>query len=134
MKRGKPLERRTPLKAKTGLKAKPQAPKPRSQIKPVSDKRRAEAAERAQVRAITISRAFYGCELRDRVPDVKCWHPDGPRGLDVHEKAARSTAPGGHLDENNTIAVCRSHHDWIDSHIPEAEALGVRIRGGIRGS
>lgn len=127
MKRSPLPDRRTPLARGNPPKRTPWV-KARSQIKPVSDKRRAEADERARVRQITISRAFYGCELRDRVVDVKCWHPDGPQGLDVHEKAARSVAPGGHLDENNTIAVCRAHHDWIDDHIPEAEALGVYIR------
>lgn len=106
----------------------PDPTKPRKPLKPESDKRKAERPERQRVREITISRAFYGCELRDRVPDVKCWHPDGPNKLDVHEIEARGTSPGSHLDEDNTIAVCRSHHDWIDAHIPEAEALGVRTR------
>lgn len=95
---------------------------------PVSEKRRGEAAARREVREETHRRAGFRCELRTVVPEVVCWHPAG-EPLDVDEIAQRGVAPGGHLDVENTQAVCRAHHDWKTEHRDEAIARGVRMTG-----
>jgi hypothetical protein len=124
MKRGGPLQRRTPLKAKTPLKSNSTL----KSTKPLgreSTKRKAERPDRQRVREITLKRANYQCQLARLVPDVECWGP-----LDVDEIAARGVAPGSHLNEDVTIAVCRRHHDWRTQHPAEAYELGARITGG----
>ena len=46
------------------------------------------------------------------------------RSVDVHEPRTRARG-GSHLDESNTLAVCRSCHEWIH-HFP-GEATRLRF-------
>lgn len=94
----------------------------------MSERRRAEAPERAAVREIVLVRAGRQCEAIDLVPEVSCWHPDGRGALDVHEIVPRSAWRAGYLDPDNCLALCRAHHDWIDHHPERALALGLRGR------
>lgn len=100
-----------------------------TRLSPVSAKRAAERPLRDAVRAETIARAGGRCQLAALLPEIRCWHPDGPGALDVDELASRGVAPGSHLDARVTIAVCRAHHDWRTAHPAEARALGIRITG-----
>lgn len=87
-------------------------------LRPVSAKRQAEADLRWDVRQLTLSRARWRCQGTDA---------PGPCGgdLDVHEVAPRSVYPGGHLDSDNTIAICRRHHNWVGDNPAAAAELGL---------
>lgn len=118
--RGKPLDRgskplkRTPLaRGKNGLA--------RSNLKPQSERRKAERGRREAVRAATIRRAGGECQAAGIVPEIACWGP-----LDVDEVIGRGVKPGGHLDETNTQALCRAHHSWKHENPAEARRRGLR--------
>lgn len=60
-------------------------------------------------------------KLEDPIP---CWNPEGSGG-DVHEIIARSVWPKGYLDPDNCVLLCRAHHEWLDAHRAQAEAIGL---------
>ncbi len=126
MKRKKPLDpgskplKRTPLKRSSPLKSTSNG-RPRSNLKPQSDKRRAENPARTAVRAATIARAGGKCEAAAIVPEIVCGGP-----LDTDEVKGRGVNPGGHLDLENTQALCRRHHDWKHANPAEARRRGLR--------
>lgn len=111
----------------------------RSPLRSVGRKRRSKQAQRAALVQRVLARDNYQCQfwafttvrLRpgyqitltrkelDAIPE-RC---DGP--LDVHEIIPRSAWPDGELVDNNTVTVCRSHHQWIDWHPHYAHQLGL---------
>ena len=87
-----------------------------------SVKRADEADEREAVRALVMARDGGVCRGRRLVPEVAC---SGP--LDVDEVVLRSGRPGGHLDPENCILLCRfGHHRWKHDNPDAAHALGLR--------
>lgn len=100
-------------------------PKGRKRLKPISDKRRAELAERERVRAEVLARD-RGCVARRLVPEVKCASPDRGRArLEVHEIVKRSRWPAGWLVVDNCVALCQAHHDWTEAEPAKATAVGL---------
>lgn len=95
LRRGKPLERSTPLQGGAPLAR-------RTRLRPVSVKRQQENRERRQMAA-------------ERWPDGRpaCILPGcGRLADDLHEPLTR--ARGGSItSEDNTVPVCRWHHDEI---------------------
>ena len=85
-----------------------QSPPLRSQ----SDKRRAEASKRAQVRIDVLARDGECIPWRRGMPGACEVYP-GRAPLEVHEIAARGTHPGSHLDPDLCVATCPRHHDQI---------------------
>ncbi len=75
-----------------------------------SDKRRSEAAARAQVRIDVLARDGE-CIPANRGMPGPCEVYGGRAPLEVHEIAARGTHPGSHLDPDLCVATCPSHHD-----------------------
>jgi hypothetical protein len=121
--RNAPLTSRVPLKAVSitraagnGASKNAAARKP---IKPVSDKRRAENRER---------RAMADRRWPDRRDGtVMCEVPGCTFPADdLHEPKFRSRL-GSPTDPENTIPVCRQHHDWIHAHPKEAHDLGLAV-------
>ncbi len=108
-----PLRRTAPLRQSTPLARGGRLPQQ-------SQKRKREAADRAEVRRVVYDRDRR-CVAELLVPDVRC---SGP--LDVDEIVPRSARPGGHLDPDNCQLLCRAHHDWKHAHPEEAAALGLR--------
>ena len=49
----------------------------------------------------------------------------GDARIDPHHVAKRSQRPDLKYDPANGIALCRTHHDWTDSHHDEAVAMGL---------
>ncbi len=98
-------------------------------LRPVSTKRRREVPLRTAVRNRTLERAGYTCEARLLVPHIAC---EG--SLEVHEVIARSAYPGGHLDVDNTMALCGSHHRFATAYPAAAERLGLRKPSWERGA
>jgi hypothetical protein len=93
----------------------------------MSDKRRAQLAEREEVRRIVLDRD-RSCRAAGRAPGP-CRQFRGRKPLEVHELwpgAGRSTS---WLNPDDCIAVCPSHHDWITEHPADAERLGLLRRG-----
>lgn len=90
--------------------------KRRGPIRPVSDKRLAEADERIAVVAATHERAKFRCEGRDHLPGPCSPHGRGPGGnaygLDCNELRPRGRG-GSHLNLDNTVSLCRAHHDYV---------------------
>ena len=104
LKRGGPLPRRTPLRA-------------------ISRKRRkVQVLRREMVRDELARREL--CEAGARIThaghDARC------QGLavELHEPLTRARG-GSILDPANTVAICRSCHDWIHVNPAAATALGL---------
>jgi hypothetical protein len=93
--------------------------KSRTRIKPVSDKRLAEREERDAVRETTLRRAGFRCQAAGAFGILCGGH------LDVHELQGRGVRPGGHLDDTNTIALCRIHHSYVTDHPQDAHDAGL---------
>ncbi len=92
----------------------------RSRLRPVSDKRLAERDERNVVREIALRRAMYRCSAPGAF-GIRCAGP-----IDVHELQSRGVRPGGHLDPDNCIALCRAHHEHVTTHPAQARIAGLR--------
>jgi hypothetical protein len=100
----------------------------RKRLRPVSEKRLAERDERAAVRETTLRRAMFRCQAPG-VFGVRCGGP-----LDVHEIFPRGPNPGSQLDDGQTIALCRRHHDYVTDHPQEAHDAGLRCWSWERSS
>jgi hypothetical protein len=48
--------------------------------------------------------------------------------LDVHELMARSKMRDAELDPDNCVLLCRAHHEWLDRHRDQAQAIGLYRR------
>lgn len=49
----------------------------------------------------------------------------GDDRIDAHHKAARSQRPDLRLVVPNGVALCRTHHSWLDDHRAEGITLGL---------
>lgn len=116
-----PLKRKSPLKQgdkplkRTEFRSKRKAPKPRSKLKPVSEKRARENRERREVKKQMVA------ERGDR-----CQWPEGcPReAVDAHEVKKRSRG-GSITDPENIVLLCREHHDFTEAEPEKAAAMGL---------
>lgn len=52
------------------------------------------------------------------------WERCTVEATDVHEPLTRGRG-GDHLDETNTLALCRACHEWTHRHPIEAKDLGL---------
>jgi hypothetical protein len=115
----------------------PRAKKPmkRSRLKPVSDKRKKEAAIYAKKRSefLALHRHCECCPTRNA-------YEYGFNGLknrfwmaqDVHHTKGRTGK--NFLDEETWLAVCRTCHDWIHANPNTARALDSfsYVQGNIK--
>lgn len=90
--------------------------KRRRRLRPVSAKRAAEQELRDEVVAATHARAGYRCEGRAHLPGACTPHgrrADGSAwGLDCNELRPRGRG-GSHLELENTVSLCRAHHELV---------------------
>ena len=121
LKRGGRLLRRTPLRARSRKRQQDQ----RTRNEMVRD----ELARRELCEAGARIRVYRSSELG------KAWtpDPDHPKGGgyrcgglagDLHDPLTRARG-GAFLDPENTVAVCRTCHDWIHAHPKAATYLGL---------
>ena len=89
-------------------------------LSPRSKKREQEAAARRVVVLAALARDRRSCRAVSVVFEVSCRGP-----LDVHEIIPRSAWPGGYLVLDNTVTLCRTHHDWVGEHPAEAHGYGL---------
>lgn len=106
---------------------------PRRPLPAQSAKRKAERGLRDEVRRQTLERAGHRCEGPAYGLPGACRIVSMERApLEVHEKTARGTHPGSHLDASVTVALCQFHHDVVTSPSGEnrklAERLGLIVR------
>lgn len=94
----------------------------RSRLRPVSDRRRGEAARRALVREYVLERDG-GCVPAERGMPGLCGTLPGRPSLEVHEIAARGTHPGSHLDVDLCVATCPKHHEMVTNATGDLLAL-----------
>lgn len=113
------LERRTPLRAKTPWRPKRKPIRARSarqqKLYDVRVPIIREAVERGQ--------RCEACPLIAQVDMTQANRCTG-RAVDWHEVKTRARG-GSILDPANRVWACRSCHDWIDLHQPEAHAVGL---------
>lgn len=67
-------------------------------------------------------------EVRER-DNYTCQYPGcgkHSKRIDVHHVAKRTERPDLKFTVSNGICLCRQHHDWTDTHLQEAIALGLR--------
>ena len=67
-------------------------------------------------------------EVRER-DDSTCQYPGCGRRvkhIDVHHIAKRTERPDLKFTISNGVCLCREHHDWTDTHLQEAIAVGLR--------
>lgn len=92
-------------------------------MKPVSDKRRAQAGEREQCRETVFA--------RDRTcrgtgaTRVQC----GVTPTEVHELGRGAYRTSCWLNPELCIALCRACHQWVTEHPTEAQILGLALPG-----
>ena len=127
-----PLKRKTPLKQKTPLKRK-------TPLRPMSKKRQRVQAERRKLVQYELEYRQW-CEAGSHITrhllsrltetqkrsiktDPQKLVCDG-RAVDIHEPLTRARG-GSILDPENTMAVCRSCHDWIHNNPENAKSLGL---------
>jgi hypothetical protein len=115
-----PLERRTPLRRGRGLAR-------GGRLKPMSQNTRERIPERQVVREEAIRRAGGRCQMRDVVPEVRCWGD-----LEVDEVCSRGVNPGGQYDVDNTQVACSAHHQWRTREPEEARKRGLRLESWER--
>lgn len=86
-----------------------------------------KGAARAAVRSDLVARILDDrplCEACLAIVSVDSAHECGGFAVDVHEPLTRGRG-GDHLDEMNTVTVCRRAHDWIHDHPREAKTLDL---------
>jgi hypothetical protein len=99
----------------------------------MSNKRRRQLIERAQVRQEVLERdggcvwLLHAWEGPFRDPKVslvgaptRCAGP-----LDVHEVIPRSAWAGGYLVPSNCVTLCRTHHTWVTDNPSAAHSIGL---------
>lgn len=93
--------------------------KRRGRIRPRSAKREAEQDLRDEVVAATHARAGYRCEGRAHLPGWCSTHgvdsAGRAYGLDCNELRPRGRG-GSHLELDNTVSLCRTHHEYVTVH------------------
>lgn len=111
----------------------------RTRLRPISEKRRATFAARAECVRIVLARDG-GCTFWRRVenyltpwgvepqdppaPELRGSLPECDGPLDVHEPVHRSQG-GDPTDPEQCTTVCRAHHDYAHSHPKFAKAIGL---------
>ena len=86
----------------------------RSRLAPVSARRQAQKARRAEVVAEVHERAGGRCEYADVVPEVECasyWWSSRPP-LEVDELRGGAHRSSEWLDPEQCRLTCHAHHDW----------------------
>lgn len=91
-----------------------------------SDKRRGEAAARAQVRIDVLARDGECIPAKRGMPGACAVYGDRAP-LEVHEIAARGTHPGSHLDPDLCVATCPKHHDDLTNATDELLTLARKL-------
>ena len=118
-----PLERKTPLQRRTPLRA--MSPKRRKVNRLRKEMVRRELAKRPaceagpQIASYRLER--HGLEYAIR---LAVGSPCTTRAVDIHEPLTRARG-GSILDPANTVAICRSCHDWIHVNPAAATELGL---------
>lgn len=67
-------------------------------------------------------------EVRER-DNYTCQYPGcskRSKRIDVHHIAKRTERPDLKFTVSNGVCLCRLHHDWTDTHLREAIAIGLR--------
>ncbi len=135
-----PLKRKTPLRSKTPLQSKTPL-KRTGRLRPVSKKRQKLNRDRAKFVAhqlelrqwceagphITRHLVSRLTETQKRSDSMKGQTICQGKAVDIHEPLTRARG-GSILDVDNTVALCRSCHDWIHEHPREATQLGLLKR------
>lgn len=85
--------------------------KPRSRIKSVSTKRKADMKERNEVRDAVLARANGRCEYRSIIPEVRCGPLPERQGLECDEIHGGALRAEEWLNPDRIIATCAIHHD-----------------------
>ena len=107
----------------------------RTPLRPMSNKRRTQMAERSKVVAAVHERDG-GCVALATVwgeRGITYWTPGdldhfparcaGP--LDAHEIVQRSVRPGAWLEPDLIVSLCRAHHDFVSNYPAEAMRIGL---------
>jgi hypothetical protein len=94
----------------------------RSRQNPISKKRRAQLAERKQVREFVLARD-NGCIGAALVSWVPCAGP-----IDVHEVVRRSQDSTAWLNPELCVSLCRAHHDYTHHNPGVAYQIGLLRR------
>ncbi len=118
LKRGKPLRSKKPLK-RTG------PPTRKSQIAPMSSKRRTNMKERERVRVVVTARDG-DCVARNN-PHVPCGEIPGRKPLEVHEIRGGADRQATWLDPDWCITVCPVLHSWIHGEPLLAQVFGLLV-------
>lgn len=106
-------------------KSPPRGPKARKRLKPMSDKRRRDLAEREKVVATVLARDRT-CQARALVPEVRCASPIRDRApLEVHEIVKRARWSRAWLTPEVCVALCQAHHDWTEAEPALATERGL---------
>lgn len=67
-------------------------------------------------------------EVRQR-DNYTCQYPGcgkHSKRIDVHHIAKKSERPDLKFEASNGVCLCREHHDWTDTDLQKAIALGLR--------
>lgn len=125
-----PLRRRTPLRKGTGrLQRTPLRSMSRKRSK--QQRRRQtmvqhELANRPRCEAGPLIYQYrltrYGDDYGNRLNANS--YPCGQTSVELHEPLTRARG-GSILDPANTVAICRSCHDWVHDHSTAATELGL---------
>jgi hypothetical protein len=123
------LERRTPLTSRAKLARSAPIRRggslPRSgRLRPVSDRRAAQADEHAVIRRQVFDRD-HRCLLVGRSDAGRCWGPPTPHHI-------RKAGQGGPYTLLNLVQLCLHHNEWIETADGQPLALiwGLWCRNG----
>ena len=104
----------------------------RTPLRPMSNKRRKQLIERAQVRQEVLERDG-GCVFWAQAWSTDQWLPgdlvgapvrcQGP--MDVHEVVRRSQNSEAWLTPALCVVLCRAHHSFVTEHPEAAHRLGL---------
>lgn len=103
--------KRTPLRSRVGLTR-------RTRLRPVSEKRAANASERLRVRNEVFTRDGWTCQARVS--------PLCPHGL-LEAHHLRKASQGGTYTAENLLTTCHGCNQWIEDHPAEARAAGLVV-------
>lgn len=120
-------------------------PRRKTRLRPRSKKREKLQKERAEFVAAQLKKRIY-CEAGVKIGQFKaeqqrftfanpnasvwrriagCW----TMATELHEPMTRARAPGPEtiLDEENSVAICRSCHTWVHDNVAAATELGLLL-------